>query len=224
MTADELGTPRAVSDGTGNILWAWPLGQNAWGEQQPISTGYTYNLRFPGQYYDAETGLHNNLNRDYDNTIGKYTEVDPIGQAGGIGVYLYALDNPLMYADPLGLQVIPVPEFRPVPVPIPDFPAPKHVYPNLDPVALCLAAGPTCIVPAAKAAMGAENIWPLSKPMANTCPAGASEGDKPDCKAVAQQCIEECRHLIGVDGRLGQSSSFLKCKAECMTSRGCNSL
>ena len=62
------------------------------------------NLRFPGQYYDRETGLFYNLNRDYDPTIGRYVEVDPIGIAGGLNVYEYARSNPLTYTDPLGLD------------------------------------------------------------------------------------------------------------------------
>ena len=104
VTADELGTPRAVSDGTGNILWAWPLGQNAWGEQQPISNGYTYNLRFPGQYYDAETGLVSNGFRDcYEPATGRYCESDPTGLDGGISTYTYVGDDPLDRIDPLGL-------------------------------------------------------------------------------------------------------------------------
>lgn len=44
----------------------------AWGEQQPSSNGYSYNLRLPGQCYDAEAGLHNNVNRDYDPPLGQH--------------------------------------------------------------------------------------------------------------------------------------------------------
>jgi RHS repeat-associated protein len=103
VTADHLGTPRAIADGSGNIVWSWAYQGNAWGEQSPTSNGYVYNLRFPGQYYDAESGLNNNFNRDYDKSTGRYAEVDPIGQAGGLGLYVYGLNNPLAYSDPLGL-------------------------------------------------------------------------------------------------------------------------
>jgi RHS repeat-associated protein len=49
-----------------------------------------YNLRFPGQYYDAETGLNQNWNRDYDPLIAKYIESDPTGLRAGINTYGYA--------------------------------------------------------------------------------------------------------------------------------------
>lgn len=64
----------------------------------------TFNLRFPGQYYDLETGLHYNYYRDYDPQTGRYIESDPVGFSGGISAYLYAYANPLRSYDPLGLE------------------------------------------------------------------------------------------------------------------------
>ena len=63
-------------------------------------------MRFPGQYYDAETGLHYNRNRYYDPTTGRYISADPIGQLGGINLYRYAANNPLPFIDPDGLSEI----------------------------------------------------------------------------------------------------------------------
>ncbi|UNB64586.1 hypothetical protein MME54_07350 [Pseudomonas syringae pv. helianthi] len=60
------------------------------------------NLRFQGQYFDAETGLHYNTFRYYDQEIGRFITQDPIGLSGGIHIYQYAL-NPIAYIDPLGL-------------------------------------------------------------------------------------------------------------------------
>jgi RHS repeat-associated protein len=108
ITADQLGTPRAIADSSGSAVWVWAYQGNAWGEQQPTSSGYTYNLRLPGQYFDAETGLSNNANRDYDSGSGRFTEADPIGQAGGLGLYVYGLNNPLIYTDPSGLSPNPL--------------------------------------------------------------------------------------------------------------------
>lgn len=71
------------------------------------------NLRFPGQYYDAESGLHYNYFRDYDPETGRYVQSDPIGLQGGLNTYLYANGNSLRYADALGLesyQLQPVPD------------------------------------------------------------------------------------------------------------------
>jgi RHS repeat-associated protein len=60
-------------------------------------------LRFPGQQYDAATGVHYNYFRDYEPGTGRYVQSDPIGLRGGISTYGYALGNPLMYSDPSGL-------------------------------------------------------------------------------------------------------------------------
>ncbi len=60
--------------------------------------------RQPGQYFDAESGLHYNYFRDYDPKTGRDIEPDPIGLAGGNNPYLYVNANPLNYADSLGLN------------------------------------------------------------------------------------------------------------------------
>jgi RHS repeat-associated protein len=63
-----------------------------------------YNLRFPGQVFDGQAGLHANGFRDYDPAIGRYVESDPIGLKGGsYSTYIYVNDSPLSLEDPLGL-------------------------------------------------------------------------------------------------------------------------
>jgi RHS repeat-associated protein len=70
--------------------------------QHAQQLGETQNLRFQGQYYDQETGLHYNTFRFFDPDVGRFTQGDPIGLAGGDNLYAYA-PNPVGWADPLGL-------------------------------------------------------------------------------------------------------------------------
>lgn len=104
---DHLNTPRQIEDVQGEAVWAWndeTFGDNA-PDEDPRNTGtsFQFNLRMPGQYFDAETGLHYNYFRYYDPTTGRYVTSDPIGLAGGLNTYSYALQNPLIYFDHLGL-------------------------------------------------------------------------------------------------------------------------
>lgn len=104
VTVDQLGTPRAIADSSGNTVWSWAYQGNAWGEQSPTSSGYTYNLRFPGQYFDSETGLRYNVHRDYDSASGRYIESDPLGLRSGPSTYAYTHNNPMQRTDPSGLD------------------------------------------------------------------------------------------------------------------------
>lgn len=108
VTADQLGTPRAITNSSGTSEWQNPYQSNPWSEVAPSTTGYTYNLRFPGQYFDAETGLSYNVNRDYDSSTGRYIESDPTGLESGISTYEYVNGSPLLSSDSLGLQDDPV--------------------------------------------------------------------------------------------------------------------
>ena len=111
VTADGLGTPRAVSNSQGNTIWSWAWLNNPFGEQAPISSnGYTLNLRFPGQYYDVESGLVHNGYRDNCPECGRYIQSDPTGLAGGISTYAYVSNNSLNFADPFGLQAEEAPD------------------------------------------------------------------------------------------------------------------
>jgi len=100
---DHLATPRRLTDSTGAPVWAadyLPFGQ----ADVRIST-VENNLRFPGQYFDKETGLHYNWHRYYDPGTGRYLTPDPIGLNGGMNLYSYSYQNPINYIDPLGLDI-----------------------------------------------------------------------------------------------------------------------
>jgi RHS repeat-associated protein len=89
-----------MTDSSGTVVWA--ADYKPFGEATVTVSTITNNLRFPGQYFDAETGLNYNYFRDYDPATGRYKQADPIGLGGGINLYVYALNSPLMYIDPTG--------------------------------------------------------------------------------------------------------------------------
>ena len=98
---DHLGTPRVLTDATGTI--AWKAAYNPFGEATISVQAVENPFRFPGQYYDPETGLHYNYFRYYDPTTGRYVTPDPIGLEGGINLFVYVGNNPLNWIDPFGL-------------------------------------------------------------------------------------------------------------------------
>ena len=101
--ADHLGTPQRLTAADGTV--AWDAGYSPFGEAT-VTGSLTFNLRFPGQYLDSETGLHYNGFRDYDPTTGRYIQSDPIGLGGGLNTYGYVGGNPVSASDRLGLYEI----------------------------------------------------------------------------------------------------------------------
>ena len=122
------------------IVWRWdsePFGTAA-ANQDPDGDGnlFVYNPRFPGQYYDAETGLNYNYHRDYDPGTGRYVESDPIGLNGGsYSTYAYGGGSPVNNIDPSGNFVFPVPPPVAAPVAVGTIAAPiaarKLVLPGM---------------------------------------------------------------------------------------------
>ena len=105
--SDHLNTPRTITRSSDNaIVWRWetdPYG-TAQADSNPSALGtFVYNLRYPGQYFDSESGLFYNYFRDYDPATGRYVESDPIGLLGGINTYAYVGGDPLGSIDPTGL-------------------------------------------------------------------------------------------------------------------------
>ncbi|MFN3792121.1 RHS repeat-associated core domain-containing protein [Massilia sp.] len=104
---DHLGTPQELTDHEGKV--AWSAQYKAWGQaKEAISeaarkAGMRNPIRFQGQYFDEETGLHYNRYRYYDPDTARYLTQDPIGLAGGFNVYSYTR-NPTGWTDALGLS------------------------------------------------------------------------------------------------------------------------
>ncbi|WP_179949182.1 colicin E3/pyocin S6 family cytotoxin, partial [Burkholderia sp. RF4-BP95] len=122
------GTPQELTDEAGEL--AWSARYQAWGEAREViseaarKAGIANPLRFAGQYFDRETGLHYNRHRYYDPGSGRFVSKDPIGLAGGINVYQYA-PNPIEWIDPLGLS-----KYIPAPSSLPGFPDAVRVKPK----------------------------------------------------------------------------------------------
>ena len=135
---DHLNTPRTITNQAGTAVWKWenldPFGVNAANENPSGLGNFTCNLRLPGQYFDKETNLHYNYFRDYDPSIGRYVQADPIGIVPSIfpeavetlnmraanaqnavmharvsrglnHLYAYVANNPLTGVDPTGLLI-----------------------------------------------------------------------------------------------------------------------
>jgi RHS repeat-associated protein len=101
IQTDHLNRPQKITDASAAVFWDGvfdPLGNAA-----SVTRTITNPLRFPGQYADTETSLAQNWFRDYDSTIGRYVESDPMGIRSGINVFAYAAGNPQLLVDPTGL-------------------------------------------------------------------------------------------------------------------------
>lgn len=120
IQSDHLNTPRRLVQSDGQVAWQWAYSE--FGDEQPTVASnrfantalnqsfgtttvpaVTFNLRYPGQYYDQESNLYYNYHRSYSATIGRYTQADPIGLQGGWNRFSYVGQNPLSFTDPLGL-------------------------------------------------------------------------------------------------------------------------
>ncbi|MDQ0568350.1 RHS repeat-associated protein [Variovorax paradoxus] len=119
--SDHLNTPRKLSNVDGQPVWQWSY--SAFGEDKPTTAknrfanldttpnpGTTsvsevkFNLRYPGQYADEESGLFYNYFRSYDARTGRYSQPDPIGLRGGWNRFAYVSGDPLGFSDPSGLD------------------------------------------------------------------------------------------------------------------------
>lgn len=124
IDADHLNTPRRLTNAQGQVVWQWLIA--GFGEANPTTgaTGYAqegtasgrsygeavrFDLRYPGQVWDEETGLSYNLHRYYDAGTGRYVQADPIGLEGGWNRFGYAGGNPASYTDPTGQFAVVIP-------------------------------------------------------------------------------------------------------------------
>jgi len=99
---DHLGTPMMIVDENQEIVWEGA--HSPFGDTAVTANTIDNNFRFPGQYFDAESGLYYNYHRYYDPSIGRYLRADPIGLIGGMILFHYSNANPINWIDPFGLD------------------------------------------------------------------------------------------------------------------------
>jgi RHS repeat-associated protein len=213
IQADALGTPRVLIDPDRDVaVWTWPLTNDAFGDstpnQDPDNDGVqlVFDMRFPGQRYDKDTGLNDNYFRDYDTSIGRYAQSDPIGLEGGISTYAYVDENPLIGIDPEGLAgsaAVPVPRYTPPAVPnLPRAPGIMQIVPAAP------GANGWAVARAAAGRAGAVGAvgwagWELGtfinsrvgadigRVVDNVC-----RDDQPDCEREWEGAYARCQQLI----------------------------
>ncbi|HMN46057.1 MAG TPA: DNRLRE domain-containing protein [Povalibacter sp.] len=201
---DHLNTPRKITRPDDNaMVWRWdadPFGTTLANEDPDgDSTLFTYSLRFPGQYFGAETGLHYNYFRDYDPSTGRYVQSDPIGLYGGMNTYAYTNSQPMVLADPRGLQAIPIPAAPTVPPGTPATPDLSRVL--------------------------AELLNKMGEALKSVCPPTLSEIGR--CDKVLADCRKKCTDIfvdnpeklpgVGTD----RQGRLRRCIRECMEQQQC---
>jgi RHS repeat-associated protein len=104
LHVDNLGAPILATDSDGFVAWETIYG--AYGIPYIFLDNAEINLRYPGQYFDEESNSNYNFFRNYRYDIGRYIQADPIGVDGGLNLYSYSNNNPLIYFDIFGLQAL----------------------------------------------------------------------------------------------------------------------
>lgn len=191
--ADHLNTPRVVVDRSGAMRWRWlaePFGTSAPETSPAGMAAFTYNLRFPGQFYDAESGVHQNVMRDYLPGVGRYAQSDPIGLAGGINTYSYALNQPTKYTDPTGL-IVPL------------------VIPGLCAAGGCEAIGASIIL---MSEPGRRAIKSIAQKIEDLCRPDEKDSCEQQCEGDESDCFEKYGKVFGYS-----HFSFQGCMANART-------
>lgn len=223
--ADHLNTPTQLTDASGQVVW--DAVREPFGKTEAVNSTVSNSLRFPGQFEDAESGLHYNYFRDYDPATGRYVESDPIGLRGGLSTYLYANSAPTMYADAEGLTPLTVAIGIGVRVVggraaagAIGVGARSLLGPRAGAIAACVLVG-VCSIPDPGSDDGGTDAGSGSGTDSGSqnCPP-----DDDFCKKRKNHCIVFCQYELDFPERSGSDNThaFRACVRRCMNSVGCN--
>lgn len=227
LQPDHLGTPRAVIDPVRNVaVWTWDLASEVFGNSAPNqdpdldAVPFVFDMRFPGQRFDAASGLNYNYFRDYEAGTGRYAQSDPIGLAGGISTYSYAHGNALSNKDPSGLQ-------PPPPAGAAAAGTWALTHPPVGPTSPANANG---LSPDGTSALGQGCRLPQISPLAHQLLAqvvggpffawAVSQRYSKECEKADDECSDECERHLG-RSRTSQGIPFRVCWVQCMSRKGC---
>jgi RHS repeat-associated protein len=208
---DHLGVPVQITDASGamvNAMKADPFGQRFY---TASTSAPRTSLAFPGQIIDI-ADRHYNLYRDYDPTLGRYLQADPIGLAGGDNVYGYAGGNPVNRVDPRGLQAAipaPVPLLVP-PVVVPGTPENKQFTDLMFELSDRAAQRWRELISAMREGRYGAGRVPISLTSSNACSADPK-----------QACHEKCSaETVGRGYGSDAPGLYRKCMRKCLASKG----
>jgi len=221
---DHLARPIRMTNSARATVWqaTW----TPWGQAQSLSGTQALNLRFPGQYFQIETGLHYNWHRHYDPATGRYAQPDPLRFVDGPSIYAYAGNSSLMNVDPTGRYSGPLmPKVTP------------RVGPRVLPPGfgsdLPPALPPPIMGPKATDEDDPDNYdWKLPPDDDYPVPPHPDEFPEDDnhCKRVEGYCRAACtRQVYGLgydftpwEGKGSVSDSFSHCMQRCRKHFGCD--
>lgn len=211
---DSLDTPRRLTRPTDNVVvWRWldsPFGP--WGDDIDADSNGLYvvfNLRFPGQYFDQETGLMHNYYRDYDPDSGRYLQSDPIGLEGGLNTYAYVGGNPVMRIDPTGEAEIALP-YSPTPTTLPAWVGPAGR-------AVARVAGPVAAAGATGYGVGSFIYPHIAIPLGDAIDAMCKSKSREEvCEENLERDLATCRQIGKRKGKQG----YEVCRQQAMVRYG----
>ena len=194
IRADHIGRPVLATNTAG--VKVWTASYLPFGEVR-TTTGNPIEARFPGQWFQSESGLHQNWMRDYDPTTGRYIEADPLGLTAGSSLYGYALQNPARFSDPRG-----------------ENPLAACAIPALAP--LCAKTAQMCLEGVVIGGMLAYE-WLTEEECADCT---AKKDPVQTCEAAFDQRNKGCRRLKNQDNRRMCFQRVQKLYAECLRDAG----